>query len=207
MSQATAERAFDWIFSSRDRSKLALQVAKPLLNFDLVRVQSSVGKGTRRGIAQRIDYRRSHNLAVVTDDMLRYFRDEQIEISTSLDGPAFIHDANRPAPEETVTNSRPGTSSVPETRRARTRSALITTTRLSSTIRSDQRRNREAGFSVYLSSANKPYGFAVRTGRRRDMKPTTFLSFIGKDWLIFSTSIAEESISPKSTRRLSRRKS
>src|SRR5258708_40345738 len=38
------------------------------------------------------------NLACVTDDMLRYFRDENVKVSTSLDGPAFLHNKNRPRP-------------------------------------------------------------------------------------------------------------
>ena len=38
------------------------------------------------------------NLANLTDDILLYLRDEGIKISTSLDGPAFIHNVNRPRP-------------------------------------------------------------------------------------------------------------
>jgi uncharacterized protein len=51
------------------------------------------------------------NLACVTDDVLKYFRDEGVKISTSLDGPAFLHNKNRPRPghnsyEEAIEESR-----------------------------------------------------------------------------------------------------
>jgi len=37
-------------------------------------------------------------LRALTDDILLYFRDEGVKVSTSLDGPAFLHNKNRPRP-------------------------------------------------------------------------------------------------------------
>ena len=38
------------------------------------------------------------NLAVITDEILEFCRDHDILISTSLDGPSDLHNANRPRP-------------------------------------------------------------------------------------------------------------
>jgi sulfatase maturation enzyme AslB (radical SAM superfamily) len=72
------------------------------------------------------------NLANATDDMLLYFHDENVKVSTSLDGPAFIHNANRPRPgnnsyELTISNIERARKIVGKSRVA----ALMTTTQLS----------------------------------------------------------------------------
>ena len=101
MSTETAEKALDLMFKSpAPHLTVEFQGGEPLLNFDLDSIYSSSGEAAGGRIGKGVGHRcRDEPGAMATDDMLHYLRDEQIEISTSLDGPAFIHNANRPRPE------------------------------------------------------------------------------------------------------------
>src|SRR5207247_2350367 len=122
------------------------------------------------------------NLALATDDVLCYFRDEGVSVSTSLDGPAFIHNANRP---------RPGGNSyelaVQNIQRARDIlglgrvAALMTTTRLSLDypIEIIDEYVRLGFRSIFLRSIS-PYGFAVRTRGKTGYEMDRFLDFYRK---------------------------
>jgi His-Xaa-Ser system radical SAM maturase HxsB len=120
--------------------------------------------------------------------MLTYFRDQKIDVSTSLDGPAFIHNANRPRPganshEITLRNIERARSIMGREHVA----ALMTTTRLSL----DHPREIideyvRLGFkSIFLRSIS-PYGFAVRTQSRTGYETDRFLEFYrtGLDYII-----------------------
>jgi His-Xaa-Ser system radical SAM maturase HxsB len=111
--------------------------------------------------------------------MLDFCRQHQIYISTSLDGPAFIHNANRPrsgndAYELTVR----GITRVREALGHDAVSALMTTTRLSL-------EHPEAivdeyvaqGFDHIFLRPISPYGFALRTQRRTGYERSAFLEF------------------------------
>lgn len=183
MSRATAERALDLMFSSpATHLTLEFQGGEPLLNFDLV--QFIVGGAKARAAVSRKELTIvvATNLAVVTDDMLRYFRDEQIEISTSLDGPAFIHNANRPRPGgdsyELATQNIERARNVVGAEHV---SALMTTTRLSldHPIEIIDEYVRLGFRSIFLRPIS-PYGFAVRTRSKTGYETDHFLEFYRK---------------------------
>ena len=99
MTDQTAEKALDLMFSSpAPHLTLEFQGGEPLLNFELIRFIVPRAKDLAAKHGRGLDIVVATNLAVVTDEMLRYFRDEEVYVSTSLDGPAFIHNANRPRP-------------------------------------------------------------------------------------------------------------
>jgi His-Xaa-Ser system radical SAM maturase HxsB len=184
MTPEMADAALDLVFRSPARRlKLEFQGGEPLLNFDLIR--HIVGEANRRN-ALRTDSDRKDlafvittNLSLVDDAMLRFCGEHQIAISTSLDGPAFIHNANRP---------RPGRDSYERTiagiQRARAAlghdavSALMTTTRLSldhpETIVDEY---VAQGFDHVFVRPISPYGFAVRTRARTGYERSAFLDF------------------------------
>ena len=114
--------------------------------------------------------------------MLRYFRDEQIEISTSLDGPAFIHNANRPRPGgdsyELATQNIERARNVVGAEHV---SALMTTTRLSldHPIEIIDEYVRLGFRSIFLRPIS-PYGFAVRTRSKTGYETDHFLEFYRK---------------------------
>ncbi len=183
MSEETAEKALDLMFRSpASHLTLEFQGGEPLLNFDLIRFIVPRAKMRAAQSGKGLDIVVATNLAVVTDEILRYFRDEEIDISTSLDGPAFIHNANRP---------RPGGNSyelaIEGIERARDIvgpvhvAALMTTTRLSLDypIEIIDEYVRRGFRSIFLRPIS-PYGFAVRTRSKTGYETARFLDFYRK---------------------------
>ncbi len=111
--------------------------------------------------------------------MLAYFAERDVVISTSLDGPATLHNANRP---------RPGGDSYERTiegvRRVRQRlgtdrvAALMTTTRRSlSQPEAIVDEYAAQGFRSIFLRALSPYGFAARSGAATGYTMDEFLAF------------------------------
>lgn len=180
MSRETAERAIDLMFRSPSPTlKVEFQGGEPLLRFDLIRsiVERVLERNETEG--RQIEFVIATNLAPLDDEMLAYLKDRSILLSTSLDGPAPLHDANRP---------RPGRDShaLAEKNLARARealghdriSALMTTTERSlAQPREIVDEYVRLGFdSIFLRSIS-PYGFAVRTGTAARYQTSQFLDF------------------------------
>ena len=68
------------------------------MNFDLIR--KIVIEAEYRSVAagKAVTFVITTNLALLTDEVLAFCRDHSILISTSLDGPADLHNRNRPRP-------------------------------------------------------------------------------------------------------------
>lgn len=180
MSRETAERAIDLMFQSPAPSlKVEFQGGEPLLNFDLLRFIVEEVKRRNEAEGRVIEFVVATNLSPLTEEMLDFLREHSIVVSTSLDGPQSIHDANRPR--------RGGGSHETTVRQiARVRealghdrvSALMTTTELS------LRHPREIvdeyvrlGFDGIFLRPISPYGFAVRSGADRRYQSDEFLVF------------------------------
>lgn len=180
MSPETASRALDLAFRSpADSIKIEFQGGEPLLNFE--RIAQVVEEAERRSAAagKSVEFVVTTNLALATDDVLEYFRGHNIVVSTSLDGPAFIHNSNRP---------RPGNDSyqltVRNIHRAREIlghdkiSALMTATRLSlSHPREIIDEYVANGFQYIFLRSLSPYGFALKTAKN--------IGYTGEDFLRF----------------------
>lgn len=95
MDEETAKRAVDLMLCCPTRNlKVEFQGGEPLLNFDTVRFiceYSSDAKDADR----LIDYVICSNLASLNARQLDFMKRHSMFVSTSLDGPQFIHDANR----------------------------------------------------------------------------------------------------------------
>ena len=180
MSLDTAEKSIGLMMSSpAPHLTLELQGGEPLLAFDLIRHIVPLAKRQAHSLDKELDIVVTTNLANATDDMLFYLRDENIKISTSLDGPAFIHNANRP---------RPGNNSyeltIQNIERARKIlgfgrvSALMTTTSLSLQHPTEiiDEYVRQGFHSIFLRPIS-PYGFAVRTKHKTGYQLDAFLNF------------------------------
>ncbi len=183
MTEETALRALDLMFRSpAPHLTLEFQGGEPLLNFDLIRFIVPRAKQRAAALGKGLDIVVATNLALATDEMLYYCRDEGIDISTSLDGPPFIHNANRPRPggnshELTVRNIQRARDILGIQRVA----ALMTTTRLSldhptEIIDEYVRLNFR---SIFLRSIS-PYGFALRTRAKTGYETERFLEFYRK---------------------------
>ena len=180
MTPDTADRALDLMFHSpAPHLTLEFQGGEPLLNFELIQHIVPRAKSRAAVTGKKLDIVVATNLALATDEILMYLRDEGIDISTSLDGPEFIHNTNRP---------RPGRNSyqltVQNVERARAIlgrehvAALMTTTRLSL----DHPREIideyvSRGFKSIFLRPISPYGFALRSKTRTGYEAERFLEF------------------------------
>ena len=99
MSGETAMRGLRVALSAPPRSiKIEFQGGEPLLNFDLI--QKIVIEAERQSAAagKTVTFVITTNLALLTNEVLAFCREHSILISTSLDGPADLHNRNRPRP-------------------------------------------------------------------------------------------------------------
>lgn len=180
MSRDTADRALDLVFRVPARAiKIEFQGGEPLLNFELLRYV--VEEATRRNESHQKDLQFvvCTNLAPLDRTMLDFLREHSVLISTSLDGPAFIHNANRPRPgRDSYERTIAGIDRVRDAMGARSVSALMTTTSLSldhpEEIVDEYVRR---GFEYIFLRPISPYGFAVRTRARTGYDVERFLTF------------------------------
>jgi His-Xaa-Ser system radical SAM maturase HxsB len=180
MTPETAKRAVDFLFRSpAPELKVEFQGGESLLNFDGVRL--IVEEVERRNVKEQrqIDFVIATNLSQLTEEVLDFCAGHSIHLSTSLDGPAHLHNANRP---------RPGRDSyervVASIERARMRlghervSALMTTTEQSLRYPVEIVDEYVAlNFNSIFLRAISPYGFAVRTKQAFRYQTDAFLDF------------------------------
>jgi len=183
MSTATADRAIFMMMESPAREvTLEIQGGEPLLAFDVIQYIIPRARKLAGEKGKNLDIVVCSNLACVTDDILNYFRDEGVKVSTSLDGPAFLHNKNRPRPGhdsyekavEGIERSRAilGMESV---------AALMTTTAtsLDYAVEIVDEYVRREFHSIFLRPIS-PYGFAVKTRHRTGYEMGRFLEFYKK---------------------------
>jgi His-Xaa-Ser system radical SAM maturase HxsB len=158
---------------------LEFQGGEPLLAFDTIKYVVSIAKPRAAQQSKNLEIVITSNLAFLTDEILEYCRKEEIKLSTSLDGPAFIHNANRP---------RPGGNSyemaLEGIKRARRKlgssrvAALMTTTQLSLQYPREiiDEYVRQSFHTIFLRPIS-PFGFAVRSRHRTGYEMDAFLNF------------------------------
>jgi uncharacterized protein len=94
MNQDTARRAVDLMLSCPSPAlKVEFQGGEPLLNYEVVKFIHDYCESQRGN--RQIEYVLCTNLASLKRDQLEYLKRHSFFLSTSLDGPKFIHDANR----------------------------------------------------------------------------------------------------------------
>jgi uncharacterized protein len=178
MQRDDAERAIDFVFASPAHViKIEFQGGEPLLNFDLIRW--IVNRVHERNVAKDISFVITTNLALVSSEVLDFCREHDILISTSLDGPRELHNANRPRPgNDSFERTVKAIATVRETLGSDRIAALMTTTRLSlsqpEAIIDEYVRH---GFSSIFLRSLSPFGFAVKTG--------AIGSYTVDEWLTF----------------------
>lgn len=180
MSPTIADRAIDFTFRSPSPAiKIEFQGGESLLNFDLIKY--IVLAATERNLGEKRDlaFVIATNLSQLSEGVLEFCREHKILISTSLDGPEDLHNANRPNADN---NSYQLT--IRNIQRAREAlgidqvGALMTTTKASLSrpeeIIDEYVRNHFPG--IFLRSLS-PYGFAIKT--------RTYTEYDSLEWLAF----------------------
>jgi His-Xaa-Ser system radical SAM maturase HxsB len=161
---------------------MELQGGEPLLAFDMIQYMVPRAKEQARLRGKSLSIVVTTNLACATDEMLTYFRDEGVRVSTSLDGPGYLHNKNRPRPgndsyERAVDGIERGRKILGWENVA----ALMTTTAASldhveEIIDEYVRRDFHTIFLRPIS----PYGFALRTKTKTGYEMERFLDFYKK---------------------------
>jgi His-Xaa-Ser system radical SAM maturase HxsB len=180
MSFSTAEKSVDMMMKSpSSHLTLEFQGGEPLLAFDVIRYVVPLAKKQANRHGKSLDIVVTTNLANATDDMLRYFADENVKVSTSLDGPAFLHNTNRPRPggnsyELTINSIERARRILGHDRVA----ALMTTTQLSlqHPIEIIDEYVKHDFHSIFLRPIS-PYGFALKTRKKTGYQIDAFLDF------------------------------
>jgi uncharacterized protein len=191
MTPAQADKAIDLTLRSPNPAiKIEFQGGESFLNFELMRyiVETATARNAALPVPKQLGFVAATNLAVVTDEMLSFCAENNIGISTSLDGPRELHNKNRP---------RPGRNSYELTIEGLDRArryvgddnvnALMTTT-LASLPHAKPIVDEylSQGFSGIFLRPLSPYGFAVKTNFFRAYNANQWLSFYdeGLDYII-----------------------
>ncbi|MGA9207955.1 MAG: His-Xaa-Ser system radical SAM maturase HxsB [Terriglobales bacterium] len=180
MSFETAAKSVELMMKSPARHlTLEFQGGEALLAFDLIRYIVPLAKKEAGALRKELEIVVCTNLANVTDDILLYLRDENIKVSTSLDGPAFIHNVNRPRPSNNSYElTIQGIERAREVLGVGRVAALMTTTQFSLQHPTEiiDEYVRQGFHSIFLRPIS-PYGFAVRSKEKTGYRFESFLDF------------------------------
>lgn len=99
MTAAQIDAVCHTVFESKAEAlTIEFQGGDPLLRFDLIKRAIALIKNLNVQHKRRIRFVVASTLHQLTAEMCEYFRDNQVYLSTSLDGPAELHNKNRPLP-------------------------------------------------------------------------------------------------------------
>ena len=166
MTIPIADKAIDFVFKSPAPTiKIEFQGGESLLNFDLIK--HIVLEVNRRNIEEQrsLAFVIATNLSVLNEEILGFCHEHGICISTSLDGPADLHNANRPnADNNSYQMTMGGIKRARQALGIEKVSALMTTTKASlpqvKEIIDEYIRHDFNG--IFLRSLS-PYGFAIKS--------------------------------------------
>ncbi len=183
MSDETAEKSLDLMMCTPNRNvTLEFQGGEPLLAFGLIKAIVPSAEKRARAKNKNLEIVIVSNLSMLNDEILEYLKEHDIALSTSLDGPAFLHNANRPRPgnnsyDLTIQNINIARSVLGFGRV----SAMMTTTLLSLDypIEIIDEYVKQGFTSIFLRPLS-PYGFAVKGKHKTGYEMDRFLSFYKK---------------------------
>lgn len=180
MSPETAERALEMVFRSPSpQIKIEFQGGEPLLNFPLIRKIVLDAEELNRHGEKRLSFVIATNLALLDDAVLGFCDAHDIFISTSLDGPADLHNRNRPRPgNNSWERAIDGIHRVRETLGVDRVSALMTTTSASlDRVHEIIDCYLEQGLHEIFLRPLSPYGFAIKTKAHAGYDAQRWLDF------------------------------
>ncbi len=166
MSISNIDKGIEIMFKSPNpHVTMEFQGGEALLAFDNIkyaveraeRIAQELGRGLTKVICT--------NLALITEEILEYCKEHEILISTSLDGPQYVHDKNRHKPH--ASSYELAIKGIELSRKVLGHdrvSALMTTTKLSLDYPTEiVEEYFNLGFQGIFLRNISPYGFALRT--------------------------------------------
>lgn len=189
MTEASADGFLKLMFRSPAKNlTLEFQGGEPLLNFPLIRYVTERAEELAESSQRNLRVVIATNLALLTQEVLSYVKEHNIYLSTSLDGPEDLHNANRP---------RPGANShqlvLEHIQMARDFLGFDKVSALMTTTKNSLNRGQEIvneyvrlGFRSIFLRRLSPYGFAVKTARAIGYDHEVFMEFYIKtlDYII-----------------------
>lgn len=161
-----AEKALDIVFRSPNPAiKIEFQGGEPLLNFDLIKHVVNRAKAINQREKRELGFVITTTLSLLTQDILNFCEENEIHLSSSLDGPEDLHNKNRPRQGKdsykkftdglAMARGKLGRDSV---------SALMTTSPASmSRVKDIIDEYVALGFNSIFLRHLSPYGFAIKT--------------------------------------------
>lgn len=96
MSPTTADRVVDMALSSTSPAvTIEFQGGEPLANFDVVKRAIEYALERNRSYGKALEFTLVTNLSLMTDERMEYLLSRRVQICTSIDGPADLHDSQR----------------------------------------------------------------------------------------------------------------
>jgi uncharacterized protein len=180
MTFETAALALESVFRSpSQRVKIEFQGGEPLLNFELIEEVVAAARARNETAGKALGFVIATNLALLDDRVIEFCRANDVYISTSLDGPADLHNKNRPRPGRNSWElATAGIQRVREELGVDRVSALMTTTRSSlGRVKEIVDTYVEQGLTNVFLRPLSPYGFAIKT--------KSFAAYDVEGWLPF----------------------
>ena len=180
MSEETAQRALAISLESPpSRIKIEFQGGEPLLNFPLISKIVEAAKIDAPRVGKKVEFVITSNLALLDDAVLAYCKANDILLSTSLDGPADLHNKNRPRPgQNSYELAVKGIKAAQQVLGKDRVGALMTTTERSlSRVEEIIDEYIALGLDGIFLRPLSPYGFAVKTKQIQKYDATRWLDF------------------------------
>lgn len=161
---------------------MEFQGGEPLLAFEKVKFGIEYALKLNERYSKNISFVICTNATVFSEEILQFCLKYDVIISTSLDGPEFLHNANRP---KTGTKSYElvidGINKARKVLGADKVSALMTTTSLSLDYPIEIINNYiENGFNSIFLRPISPYGFALKNKQKNTYHTKKYLEFYKK---------------------------
>lgn len=190
MTVETADRILDFVFQSTSpHLTIEFQGGEPLANFPVVKHVIDRAKERNRSADKALEFTLVSNLSLLDEEKLEYLVTNRVQICTSVDGPAALHDKQR-----VLASGSSHAETVRWIRRINERyaqmgldpilyhvEALITTTRAALSMPKEIVDTYvDLGCRAIFLRPLDPFGFAAQTGKTIEYEREQFLEFYRK---------------------------
>ncbi len=99
MEEETAFQAVDWFIEKAEKMKkvhLGFFGGEPLLNFPLMKAVVEYAQKRTKEMGKEVAFFLTSNATLLDDEIIAFFKENQISVQISFDGPKEVQDAQRP---------------------------------------------------------------------------------------------------------------
>ncbi len=187
MTRPIAEKTVDTILSTTNPEvTIEFQGGEPLANFAIVRHVVDYALARNQRVGKELSFSLVSNLSLMDEDKLAWLLDHRVQVCTSVDGPAELHDRHRKLPKGSA--HRRASLWIRRINEEYAQlgldptlyhvEALLTTTRHSlGSWKQIVDAYVELGCRAIFLRPLDPFGFVDRSGPRLSVEPDEFLEF------------------------------